>query len=237
MLWSVGTGAAFVDGQNTTATLIIDSISSGTVVLQTNALWNGDPITVTTTIVDNGPAGVKDANLVITWTLVGRGLAPTSMKWVDFDPQNQWISVGAGTAQYAYEVLKDVNVPGQPNFEKQTVLEIFDSYSSGGFFSLNDLKPEYANLQANVDELAKLIFPPTGNEGTFVVDNLNRIYDQHSGFFGQEAFTPAALARGIGFQFQQHYKAAGKTLGTYTVEQTLKVNANGFEIKVRKNGP
>jgi hypothetical protein len=212
------------------------------VFLFIDSAWAGSRITVTANVRDTAAPATppdigttKDADHTIAWTIVGRtGPCPTGLDLVA-GPGAVWTSA---PARYTYEGTPEINPPGRPNYEHQTVLESFANTSANGAFTMADLKESWKAAHPTLntpDKVASFLFSVSGN-GTFVFNHADRIRDKHSGFQTTEPFVPAALSRpsGVGYQKEQTYSCAGTGIGTAVIERRYST-ARGIEV--RKTGP
>jgi hypothetical protein len=203
--------------------------------------WRGRTITVTATIKDKAlPATppdigtTKDADHTITWTIIGRANAcPTGLKRVA-GPGQVWTPA---PARYTYEAMPEINPPGRPNYENQTVLESFANTKANGF-TMADLKAAWKAAHPTLntpDKVANFLYG-VSNNGTFVFNNRDRITDRHDGFGTTSPFEPVALNRasGVGYQKDQTYSCAGTSIGACLIERRYSTVSG---IRVRKSEP
>jgi hypothetical protein len=235
-------GDAEFDAAGSGAKRHIDpTLRSSNVFLFIESTWGGARITVTGKVKDKAlPATppdtgtTKDAEHTITWTIVPRtNPCPTGL--------NRTAGPGAVFApapvDYTYQATPEINPPGRPNYEHQTVLESFANTKAAGF-TMADLTPAWkaANPSQNTpDKVANFLYG-VSNNGTFVFDNNDEMSDRHSGFGDTSPFEPAALNRpsGVGYQKDQTYSCASTTIGTALIERNFST-ATG--IRIRKTGP
>lgn len=241
LVWKI-TGDAEFDSLGSGSTdKTIHGSESGNLYVFVKASWNETtPISVKVTVKDNAPAPVApntgsatDPDAVREWTLVKRTKpCPTDMHTVT-GTVNSFVPC---PATYTYEMLPDLPPAGHPDYENQTVLESFGSKSAGGGFAMTDLTAAWkaANPLANTpDKAAAVIFPNSGNNGTFVIDATDRIADQHNGFGDTLPFTPAAKAAGVSWTMQQTYSCGGHDIKMYTLTRRYKAGT----IENKKTGP
>ena len=222
------------------------SLLTGNVNLVVNPGWTGaNPITVTATIEDDASPAVapnqgttKDPNVVLTWTLVKRaGPAPTGMHQISPATFNQW---RPAPAVYWYLMDPEINPPGRPNYEGQSVLETFGAITASGF-TMTDILPSW-RTDPNHPERAALTTPDkvaaflwnSGGNSSFRINNQDQIGDQHDGFGDTSPFTVPGLAAGVGYILPQTYSCGGNAIGHYTIERNT---TDGTTIQVRKSGP
>lgn len=220
-----------------TRVVTYNGLITGNVDLFIDDDWDGSTITVTAVFIDNAPpppspdiGSTRDPNLTVTWTIVKRGECPTSMVTVDGDP-NVWHNA---PRVYSYLMNPDVDPPGRPDYEGQTILEKFISVRASNF-TLNDLTPEFrnANPTLNTPDKVAIFLWNTSNNGTFVIDGRDQIYDRHGGFGTVEGFTEAAIMRGIGYIKPQTYECGPNTVGRYDITREYKSGT----VRVMKTGP
>jgi hypothetical protein len=117
------------------------------------------------------------------------------------------------------------------------VLESFPGVLALGF-TMADLKSSWKAANPTLDtpdKVASFLFG-VSNNGTFVFDNLDRMYDQHSGFGDTSPFVSAALSRstGIGYRLFQTYSCGGVAIGSAVIDRRFTTSAG---VEVRKTGP
>ena len=204
--------------------------------------WRGARITVTATLKDKAlPAAppdigtTKDNDHTITWTIIGRrNPCPTSLNQVA-GPGPGWVSE---PADFTYIGMPEINPPGRPNYEKQTILESFGNTRANSGFSMADLKPSWKAAHPTLntpDKVAVYLYDVTSN-GTFVFDHRDLIADRYAGFGDTTPFLPAALSRptGVGYTQDQTYSCAGTSIGLVVIEARY-TTTRGVEF--RKTGP
>jgi hypothetical protein len=199
--------------------------------------WNRKTITVKARLRDKAPAVKKgsltDREKSVSWTIVPRkNPAPTGLKRIS-GPGSVFQSA---PVTYGYEATPPI--PGRrPAYRNQTVLESF-SDTRPLFFTMADVKPEWkaANPSLDTPEKVAVHLYGTSNNGTFVFNEDDQMFDRHSGFGDTSPFTDAALARspGIGYSKKQVYSCGGKAIGSALLERRFN-NADG--IRLRKTGP
>jgi len=249
--WTNFTGAGpYQIRMTTTAKAEFNSRGSGTTVVTFSSLvtgnvdlfikndWTGAPIiTVTATFRDDAPnpsgcdiGSAKDPDKVVTWTIKKRDVCPMSMATVTgttnvFRPN---------PASYGYRMDPDIDPPGRPDYENQTILESFQNVTAFEF-TMADLSAAFktANPTLNTPDRVAVFLWNSSNNGTFVVSNQDRIYDRHGGFGSTAPFTAAGLANGIGYILPQTYSCGGTTVQNYTVTRRLVGNA----LTIKKTGP
>jgi len=170
----------------------------------------------------------NDPDYTHTWTITPRGQPPTSMAC---DSRNFGTNQPA-PAVYAY-IMNPALAGPRPYYNGQTVLESFQAITAN--FTMNDLTAAFKTANAGLttpDQVARFLFNAGGN-GTFVIDASDHIGDQHGGFGPTGAFTPAALAAGVGYTLPQVYSCAGTAIGNYTIKRTIV----GAAISINKSGP
>lgn len=217
------------------------TLESRNIYLFIENTWRGRTITVTATIKDKALPAVspdigttRDTDHTITWTIIGRAnTCPTGLTRVA-GPGAVWTPA---PARYTYEATPEINPPGRPNYENQTVLESFANTKANGF-TMADLKASWkaANPTLNTpDKVANYLYG-VSNNGTFVFNNRDRIRDKHDGFGTTSPFEPAALNRasGVGYQKDQTYSCASTSIGACLIERRYSTAAG---IRVRKSGP
>ncbi|MBK7174002.1 MAG: hypothetical protein IPH84_12375 [Bacteroidales bacterium] len=220
--------------------LVFSSLETRNTYLFIKGNWDKKRITVTATLKDKAPAtaapasgSTRDRDKVIRWTILPRkNPAPTGLKRV----QGPGSAFSPAPVSYGYEATPPLP-PRRPSYLNQTVLESF-SNTRALFFTMADLRPEWKAAHASLDTPDKVAIHlyGTSNNGTFVFDHHDRIYDRHSGFGDTSPFTDAALARssGIGYSKRQVYSCGGRSVGTALIERRIN-DASG--IQVRKTGP
>ena len=93
-----------------------------------------------------------------------------------------------------------------------------------GLFSEDDLT-DHPNAPRTEEAFAATL--DTGDAGVFTVDCLGTFIDHHHGgglpiqYGGW--LTPQALARGVGYEFDQTYTANGETIGSFVVQRLVSV--------------
>jgi hypothetical protein len=240
------TGPASWDSAGSgTKTKTVNSLITGNLNLFADNPWpdNQPTITVVARVVDNAPPTIsapdvgttKDRDFRITWTLVKRTQCPTSMTTDVNSGAAPNVFVPA-TAVYGYLMGPALMPPLMfPYYQNQTILESFTAISAYQF-TLNDLLAAFKTAHPTLttpDMVAQFLWS-TGNNGTFVIDNVDHIYDQHNeGPFPQNVFTAAASATGVGFNLPQVYSCGPNTVGNYTI--TAKYT-NGVQ-QIDKQGP
>ncbi len=242
VLYKVAGDADLITAGSGTKTHSDLTLSSRNIYLFIKNTWNGSKITVSATVKDKALPVVspdvgttKDTVHKITWTIVNRTSAcPTGLSRVH-GPGSTWT---AAPAVYTYLATPEINPPGRPNYEKQTVLESFPGTDSNGAFTMNDLKTDWKTTHPTLntpDKVAVFLFG-VSNNGTFVFNNQDQMSDQHSGFGTTSPFKASALSRaaGIGYKIDQTYSCAGNSIGTATVERRYST-ITGVEVK--KTGP
>lgn len=231
--WTISGAAEFGAGTGN-KTLLNQPVQSGATspnyFLHILSSWTGTPITVNLVIHDNvtPPAApdtgsAKDADIARTWTISPRGNnVPTLIKtispiWTDANhewPLNPY-------ADFTMQASGNNTTGTRPFFYKQTMQETWATPQPISF-SFADVIPAYAaahNLTA-ANAFNFLINSP--GQGTFVFDSNDSTVDEYGGFLSAPytsytgVFTPSALQRGISYQQQQTYSAAGNTLGQET---------------------
>jgi hypothetical protein len=240
--YMVSGDAEFDSAGSGTTEVIRHSLTSTNIYLFIKNSWNGRrDITVTATIKDNVPnptapdtGSAKDSDVTVTWTIKKRrGPCPTGLRKVSGSGA-VWT---AAPASYGYEATPDRPPAGRPDYEGQTVLESFGTITALGF-TMNDLTTAWKAANPGLttpDQVAASIWN-AGDNGTFVFDNQDRIYDQHSGFGKKSPFEASAFtdADGVGWSLSQTYSCGGTTIGTATIDRRF-TTTNGLEIK--KTGP
>ena len=238
------TGPASWDSAGSgTKTKTINSLSSGNAYMYADDPWpDGQTITVVAKVVDNAtpppPPDVgttKDPDYTITWTLVKRTQCPTMMTTnagVGSAP-NTFVPA---TAVYAYDMGPALPPPLVfPYYQDQTILESFTTISAYQF-TMNDLLAAFKTAHPTLttpDIVAQFLWN-SGSNGTFVIDNVDRIYDQHNeGPLPANVFTAAANAAGIGFNLPQVYSCGPNTVGNYIITARY---TNGVQ-QINKQGP
>ena len=213
------------------------SLRTGNVNMFIDSAWTGTTITVTATLEDKAtppPApdfgSTKDANKTITWTIIKRTTCPTSMVTVSgavnvFRPN---------PAIYGYRMDPDLPPPGRPDYENQTILETFGNVTANGF-TMSDVTAAFktANPTLNTPNKVAVFLWNTSNNGTFVVNAQDRIFDRHGGFGSVSAFTAAARASGIGYIKPQDYRCDSNVIQSYDITRR---NVGGV-ITIKKTGP
>jgi len=176
-----------------------------------------------------------DTDHVITWTIIGRrNPCPTSLNQVA-GPGPGWVSE---PAIFTYEGMPEINPPGRPNYENQTILESFSNTRANGAFTMADLKPSWKAAHPTLntpDKVAVYLYDVTSN-GTFVFDNRDRISDQYRGFGDTTPYESAALGRptGVGYTQDQTYSCASTSVGLVVLDARY-TTTRGVEF--RKTGP
>lgn len=209
---------------------VFTGLSTGNVYGYIDSAWAGStPVTVDLTVRDLAPnksapdtGSTKDVDYTHTWTITPRANpAPTAMTETSGTEGRDM----AGPATYAYQLNPELTPPGRPCYEHQSVLETFSSVLAT--FTMADLDPAWRAANPGLtspDAVAQHLWG-SSNNGTFVVDATDQIYDQHSGFGDTTAFTAAALARGIGYILPQQYRIDGKVVGQYLIHRTMRGGA------------
>ncbi|MDE3195421.1 MAG: hypothetical protein KGN84_03700, partial [Acidobacteriota bacterium] len=223
-----------------------NSLETGNVFLFADDMWpDGQTITVVAKAVDNAPnpappdvGSTKDADFSLTWTIVKRTQCPTTMTTNanacnGCGPPNVF---RANPALYAYDMGPALPPPLIfPYYANQTILESFSAVSAYQF-TLASLLPAFKMSNPTLttpDAVANFLFG-TGNNGTFVIDNQDRIYDQHGRPALQTGvFTVDALNTGVGYVLPQTYSCGPNAVKSYTIT-TLYQGAN---ITINKSGP
>ncbi len=241
ILYEVQGEADLMSAGSGTKSHVDPTLRSRNIYLFINRPWSGSTITVTATVKDKASPAVspdigatRDIDHSIIWTIVQRANAcPTGLNRVS-GAGSSWVSA---PSSYGYQATPEINPPGRPNYENQTVLESFPGIRPL-FFTMSDLKASWkaANPTINTPGKVASFFWGISGNGTFVFDNDDKMYDQHSGFGSTSAFTATALGRasGIGYSIDQDYTCAGTNIGTAVVDRKHST-ARGTEI--RKTGP
>ena len=133
--------------------------------------------------------------------------------------------------------MPEINPPGRPNYENQTVLESFANTRALGF-TMADLRATWKTAHPTLntpDKVANYLYG-TSNNGTFVFNNRDRMSDQHGGFGTTSPFEAAALSRpaGVGYQKNQTYTCSTTAIGSALIERRYTTTRG---IEVRKTGP
>jgi len=238
---------ASFDSATGSTSKIVPGLKTGNILLYIHKNWPGQPITVTATLQDLAPNPViapdigttKDPNLVQTWTITKRGIAPTGMHQIlPKPPYNDWYVTFVSElnmvtpAYYTYQMD-----PVPPHYKGQSVLESFGA--SGAVFTMADLTPAFKSGHPSLvtpSQVSAFLFN-SGDNSSFVIDADDTITDTHPGFGNNNGdismFTAAAQTSGIGYTLSQTYSACGTTIGSYVIERQYK---NGI-TSVRKTGP
>jgi hypothetical protein len=235
----VATNGRFDNAASGARRKTIAGLRSGNADLFIDAAWDGrSPVTVTLTVVDLAVAKsapdngtTKDPDYVHTWTISSRARAhPTSMAC----DSGNFGSDQPAPAVYQYIMNPEINPPGRPSYQGQSVLESFHPITAN--FAMNDLTDVFraAHPALTTPDQAARFMNPGSNNGTFVINGTDHIADRHGGFaLPTGSFKPAVLTSGIGFTLPQDYSCAGTVIGSYTIRRTYK----GGNISVNKSGP
>lgn len=242
VVYTVSNDASFDAAGSGKTTHIDPTLQSRNVFLFIDAAWAGSKITVSAQLKDKAAAAVapdigttQDTDDTISWTIVTRAnAAPTSLTRTG--------GVGAvftpAPAIYTYQAEPEINPPGRPNYEKQTVLESFPPGSRANGFVMADLKTSWklANPTLNTPDKVSAFLFDAGSNGTFVLDSNDEMSDRHDGFGPTDPFEPAALSRatGVGYEIDQTYSCEGNTIGTALVERRFSTSTG---LRIRKTGP
>jgi hypothetical protein len=238
MDWSCSPDAEFDSSGSNVNTKQTNGLAPGNVYIFTKQTWTGQqPILVELNIKDLAPDPVgspdtgttQDEPLMIQWTISLRGTPPTNITTVGGGPNGAWLP---SIAHYTYLVGPTT----APAYAGQSVLESFSAVTANGFFTMSDLTNTWkaAHPAATTpDEAAAIIWPDSGNNSTFTIDQLDQIYDQNGGFGDTSPFTYAALQAGIGNRIIQTFSAGNNVLGQYTIDTKYTAGT----ITVDKNGP
>lgn len=227
------------------------------VVVQTAQNWNGQQITVEAQLIDNWvkPAAdqgnAKDNSVKQKWFLIARTTpAPTDMTPAKPAPEGdgkEGVSKdlrNIGPLRFTYDMLPDRNGAGNqlPNYAGQCVVEEF-SAPYGYLFTKDDFDPAWLTASGLQEKSLKEIVDAivnAGRNGTFVIDDQDRIMEVHTGItFPLEAFR-ATYRRNQTFSIKidQTYSArqtAGGNDGfrkTYVLAFVIGTNDNGTESQI-----
>jgi hypothetical protein len=232
-----------------TKTLTFNSLATGNAYLFADDPWpNNQTITVSANVVDNAVAPAapdvgttKDPTFAITWTLVKRGQCPTTMT------TNATACTGCGLPNvfranppvvYGYDMGPALPAPATaPYYKDQTILESFQAVSAFNF-TMSDVLASFKTAHPTIttaDMVVQFFWPLSiFNNGTFVIDATDRIYDRHSGGSAHdEAFTPQAITNGYGFNLPQTYSCGPSDIQSYTITHRY---IGGVQT-VKKSGP
>jgi hypothetical protein len=230
-----------------TQTLTFNSEQTGNAFLFVDSSWTGTPgVSVSAKLQDMAPAtvpppdtgSVKDPDYPINWSIVKRTACPTTMQTIS---GTTGVFRTDNPAVYGYQMGPPLPPPASsPYYENQTILESFGAVTAYSF-SMSDLTPAFkaANPTLTTPDMVAAYFFGGGNNGTFVIDGNDQIFDQHgrptgSGIPGfSAAFTPAAYARGIGYVLPQTYSCNGNAVQSYTIKTLY---TNGVPT-IEKSGP
>ncbi len=216
-------------------------LNTGNVFLVIDSGWDGTgTITVTATLTDNAvlptspdTGHMKDPSISCTWTVVKRVQCPTSLTTV-FGSNNVWRTA---PALYGYRGDPDVPPAGRPDYEGETILESFTTVTALGF-SMTDLKTAWitANPTVNTPNKVAVALWTGSNNGTFVFNTQDKIFDQHGGFGTTAPFKASAFADadGIGYSLPQFYSCGPNQIGAATIKRRF-TNANG--VQINKSAP
>lgn len=218
------------------------ALRTGNVPLFIKRGWSGTPkIEVKATVKDLAPnptapdtGSAKDPDITINWAIKPRArVCPTGLKKIS-GPAASWV---ASPATYGYQATPDIGRRGGPDYVRQTVLETFGAATALGF-TMSDLKDDWKAANPTLDtpdKVAEAVWG-SGDNGTFVFDGNDQIFDLHGGRGNLAPFKESALedADGIGFKLPQRYECAGTVIGRATIERRI-TKAKGVEVK--KTGP
>lgn len=216
-----------------------NSSMTGNVSLFIDSVWPSPipSISVTALFEDMASAAVlpdvgttKDADLTVTWTLVRRDTCPTTMSTIS----GAINTFRTNPAVYGYMMGPDLPPAGQPDYENQTILETFDSPSAFNF-TMADLTPEFraAHPTLTTPDMVAAFFWGASNNGTFVINANDQIYDKHGRGTAPEGFTTTAQSAGFGYVLPQNYECDSKVIQSYSV--TTKFTSGVATIS--KTGP
>ena len=221
-----------------------NGINSGNVTLVVKATWDGmNPITVTAVMKDKVPpptapdsGSAKDADHTITWTLVKRGHCPTSLTTVQ-GTNNTWV---AAPAVYCYRGDPDVPPAGRPDYENETILESFGTVTALGF-TMADLTDAWKTANPGLttpNQVAAFLWD-SGNNGTFVFNNMDLICDQHGGFGVVAPFKATAFddADGIGYNLPQTYTCGANNVGNADIRRRVTRVGGALQVEINKTAP
>lgn len=219
---------------------VIPQLSTRNIYVFIHKKWNRKKIMITARLKDKAPpsevsasGSLHDSDKLLTWTLVPRkNPPPAGLKRIS-GPGNNFTPA---PAVYGYEGTPALP-PRRPSYLNQTVLESFGT-TQALFFTMADLSPAWktANPTLDTPDKVAVYLYGTSNNGTFVFDRYDRIYDQHSGFGDTDPFLASAKSRasGIGYRIFQTYSSAGKAIGKAVIDRRYTAS-KGVEIK--KDGP
>jgi hypothetical protein len=151
-----------------------------------------------------------------TWNYTPRVDPPTEVTQVESDAERP-----IGSA-YTYDVGPAKIPLAPPWYEHQTVLEEFSARSSN--LEIEDMDPQWLADNGITDKagIDRVLFGAGSNNGTFVIDEHDRFYDQHGG--GQSTLDDAAdhmiVGKEIWVDLPQVYSAGpGNVLGNFIVRR------------------
>ncbi len=189
--------------------------------------WNQQPISVETTLHDNGrpiiapdEGDLKDHDVTAMWHF-SPAVSPDS------------VTSGGGTPALGGMVYTcTVGNQAPPAYNGYTISESFSIYTAE--FTSSAFSSTYLanNPNATPNSVAASLGTASLQTGSFAVNESNQFHDSITGFTSlsnwQSIFTPAALSAGVSYTETHQYLYGSKVLGTYTVTRTAKVQ-NGTE--------
>jgi hypothetical protein len=220
------TGGGF-DAAGGAASKTINGLTSGNLNFFIDAAWTG-----ATAVTVRCDVKTRSTDLVVStldWTFSKKTTVPTDMRQIE----------GAGPVAlpgvYTYKLGPDIGAAGGPDYEHQTILERFESRTCN--ITMAELKPEFQTAHPEITTDADIcahFFGTGSSNGTFTVDPLDQVYDQHGGGIPDLADFQAALIamKEITCDLPQIYEVTpGAALARFNVRRILRVDGSKMVAK------
>lgn len=169
-----------------------------------------------------------------TWNFTPRTQAPTELD--QLEPGNEEKDI---PGVFSYHAGPAIDGADPPYYEHHTVLEEFLSRTSN--LDVDDMEQEWLTANGITDKRAldTKLFSGASNNGTFVLDDEDKMFDQHGG--GQDMLDEAArhlkVPKEVHVDLPQTYTAGpGNVLGEFLVRRKLKIDGT-YKVQKFKVGP
>lgn len=212
------------DNRGGPANKLVPGLDSGNVYFYIASTWMGTtPVTVR---LDVRNIVTNNIEFTQTWTFARRKSIPTKMEQIDSEKGFPLGKV------YTYQLS---GPKGTENYHEQTILERFSQNTCN--IDMDDLKPRFKAAHPDIRtarDITNYFFGGPGDNGTFTIDNLNRVYDGHGGGLPTRPAVQAALKidKVVHSDLPQIYEAAPtKTLARYRIRRILRTDGTDLVQK------
>jgi hypothetical protein len=220
-----GTGGTFDAVGGPTSKTIGGLESDNVYFLIASGMTAATPTTVRLEVQLTDGTVVKSEN----WTFGVKATTPTTMTQLETEADRPLGSV------YTYQLGPDIGTPGQPDYEHQTILERFEARTCN--ITVADLKPAYASAHGltSAAAITAHFFGTSSRNGTFTIDNQDRVYDRHGGMPDKAVFEAALVTmKEITCDLPQIYEVQpGVPLARFIVRRVLRVDGTKWLRKRR----